>query len=242
MVALVVAIAGLLLLGVLEQGPRLVRDMGMADVSPGLLEVDPEARGVVTLGGGVTAAMYASGLRLVHDGDVLTETVVRGSVVSAVLGSTEGRGEGRRERVRAHLDHVRIRDVLIRPGEARYVGEVHDGATSLPLSVEVRLTGPVVKVVLEVEGADALVVHLDHQPATLGIPPALPDRNLRRRAHWVGDGTGATAAFTTVLGTTVGVGPVGAARGVDLRERGRHDVHVWSDTAVLTVSSRASRP
>jgi hypothetical protein len=47
------------------------------------------------------------------------------------------------------------------------------------------------------------------------------------------------AAYRTMLGTDVGAGPQNAPRGVDVRNRGRTDVHVWSDGAFLTVSSQA---
>jgi hypothetical protein len=92
---------------------------------------------------------------------------------------------------------------------------------------------------VSVPRASALVVHLDHEPATTGIPPALPFRNLRRHAYWLAPDTGrADPAFTTVLGTDVAVGPAGVARAVDLRAAGRNDVHVWSESVVLSVTAR----
>ena len=68
MVALMLSLAALASLGLSSWVPAwLGRDSRMADVAPGMLTVDPEARGIATLGGGVTAALYDSGLRISHD-------------------------------------------------------------------------------------------------------------------------------------------------------------------------------
>lgn len=214
-------------------------DSGMADVEPGMLHVDPQARGIATLGGGVTASLYESGLRLSHDDDILTETVLRGSFVSAVLGSVEGAGNGTSEHIDHEYDHLRITDLRFLPGRATYSGEVSDGSTSLPVEVRIELAGPVVRIGVSVPQASGVVVHLAHKPATTGLPPVLPFRNLRRNAFWLPADTGRSdPAFTTVLGTDVAIGPAGVARGVDQRSSGRLDLHVWSDSAVVTVSSR----
>jgi hypothetical protein len=240
MVALVLSLSALGLLGLSSWVPVwLGRDSGMADVPPGMLVVEPQARGIATLGGGVTAALYESGLRISHDDDILSETVIRGSVVSAVFGSVSGEGRETREQVARTLDHVRITELRFLPGRATYLGDVSDGEQRLPLEVRIELAGPVVRVGVSVPGASALVVHLDHEPATTGLPPVLPLRNLRRETWWLPDDTGRSdPAFTTVLGTDVAIGPAGVVRGVDLRSDGRADVHVWSDAAVLTVSAR----
>jgi hypothetical protein len=91
-----------------------------------------------------------------------------------------------------------------------------------------------------VNGPDAIVWHLDHEPLTTGIRPALPAVNLRSSARWLDPGSReGQAAFTSSLGTDVGVGPQRVARGVDVRSDGRTDVHIWSDAGFLTVSSQA---
>jgi len=240
MVALVASLCALALLGFSSWVPDwLGRDSRIADVGPGMLVVEPDARGVATLGGGVTAALYESGLRVSHENDILIESVNRGSLVSAVVGRLEGEGAAATERVERQYDHVRISSLTFLPGRATYTGEVFDGEQSLPLELRIELAGPVVRIGVSVPRASAVVVHLDHEPATTGIPPALPFRNLRRHALWVAPATGRTdAAFTTVLGTDVAIGPAGVTRGVDLRAAGRNDVHVWSDSVVLSVSAR----
>lgn len=241
MVALVVSLSALAVLGLSSWLPaRLGPDEGMDDVPPGLLLVDEQARGVATLGGGVTSALYDSGLRLSHEDDILTETVIRGSLVSAVIGSLDSDGAKPVERVTRTLDHVRIRELRFLPGRAVYSGEVYDRRGSLPLEIRIELAGPVVRLGVSIPGADAIVVHLDRKAATLGIPPGLPEKNLRRKAYWVAPDTGRNdMVLSTVLGTELAVGPEGVVRGMDLREDGRHDVHVWSDAVALSVSSRA---
>ncbi len=240
MVALVLSLAALAVLGLSSWVPGwLGRDSGMADVEPGMLQIDPQARGIATLGGGVTASLYDSGLRLSHDDDILTETVLRGSFVSAVLGSVEGAGNSTTEHVEHEYNHLRITDLRFLPGRATYLGEVSDGTTSLPMEMRIELAGPVVRIGVSVPRASGVVVHLAHKPATTGLPPVLPFRNLRRNAFWLPADTGRSdPAFTTVLGTDVAIGPEGVTRGVDQRSSGRLDVHVWSSSAVVTVSSR----
>jgi hypothetical protein len=241
MVALVLSLTALAALGLSTWVPaRLGHDSGMADVGPGLLQIDPGARGIATLGGGVTAALYDSGLRISHEDDILTETVIRGSLVSAVVGRVSGTADDPVEEVSHRYDHVRITELRFLPGRATYLGEVSDGERSLPLEVRIELAGPVVRIGFSIPQASAVVVHLDHKPATTGLPPVLPFENLRRQAFWLPADTGRSdPAFTTVLGTEMAIGPAGVLRGVDLRSTGRHDVHVWSDSAVLTVTARA---
>lgn len=240
MLALVLSLAALAALGLSSWVPAwLGRDSGMADVPPGLLEVAPQARGVAVLGGGVTASLYASGLRISHEDRILTETVLTGSLVSAVRGAVAVEDGQPRERVDRTFDHLRITDLRVLPGRATYTGLVGDGEETLPVEIRLELAGPVVRLGVGVPRARGLVVHLDRKPATTGLPPVLPHRNLRRQAFWLPPDTGRSdPAFTTVLGTDTAIGPAGVPRGVDLRFEGRLDVHVWSDSAVLTISAR----
>lgn len=240
MVALVLSLSALAVLGLATRLPGwLGADEGFEDVAPGLLVVEERARGVATLGGGVTAAMYSSGLRISRGNDTLVESVIRGSLASAVFGSVSGYGDDTSERVDGHASNMRVRELLFLPGRATYLGEVFDEDRTLPLTIRIELAGPVIRIGVSVIGADGLVVHLDHRPATTGIEPALPSRNLRKSAAWIRPATAAGApAFTSLLGTDIGVGPQPVARGVDLRRLGRVDVHVWSDAVMLTVSSR----
>jgi len=239
MVALVASLTALALLGLVSRLPGwLGRDAGLDDVRPGLLVVEDSARGVATLGGGVTAAMYSSGLRISRGNDILVESVISGSMVTAVLGRVEGQGVDTRERIEGHGAGMRVRELAFLPGRATYLGEVFDGERSLPLTIKIELGGPVIRIGVSVIGADGLVVHLDHRPATTGIEPALPARNLKGEAVWLRSSTPAAAAYTTILGTDIGIGPASVARGVDVRHLGRVDVHVWSDNAQLTVSAR----
>lgn len=241
MVALVVSVAAAAALGLSAWLPGVLRtDIGLVDVAPGLLTVDASARGIATLGRGYTVGAYQSGFRVSAASGTLVDTITRGSPVSAVVGEVEDRDDHPVEHVEASLDHVRIDEVRIEPGRAAYLGEVYgevDGEPrTMPLRLTFLLTTAGVHVTAHVQGADAVVVHLDTMPATTGLPPALPDRNLRTRGWWVVPLGGELRAFATARQAVVGIGPAIRTRGLDLRPDGRLDVHVWSNRATLTLS------
>lgn len=244
MVALVASLGALALLGVVTNLPGwLGRSDGFHDVPPGLLKVDEGAKGVATLGGGVTVSLYADGMRITRDNTMLLQTAIGGSMLSAVRGRATTDGDGKtREQVTHRYDNVTITDLVFLPGRASYSGTVNDGSRSLPLTLRVESAGAVLRVGASVAGADGVVWHLNREPLTVGIRPALPAVNLRDSAVWVDPGAlGGRAAFSTLLGTDVGMGPQGVARGVDIRTQGRTDIHIWSNSCALTVSSQARR-
>lgn len=242
MVALVASLAALALLGLATSVPGWFgRGEGFVDVPPGLLRVKDDAKGVATLGGGVTVSLYSDGLRISRDSSLLLQTVIGGSMVSAVEGSATTDADGHtRERVTRRFDNVTITELVFLPGRATYFGTVGDGSRTLPLTLKIEAAGGVVRFGASVNGADGVVWHLNREPLTVGIRPGLPSTNLRKTATWVDPGTlDGRAVFSTLLGTDVGVGPQRVARGVDIREQGRTDIHVWSDACSLTVSSQA---
>lgn len=242
MVALVASLAALALLGLATNVPGwLGRGEGFVDVPPGLLRVEDDARGVATLGGGVTVSLYSDGLRISRDSSLLLQTVIGGSMLSAVEGSATTDSDGHtQERVTGRLDHVTITELVFLPGRATYFGTVGDGSRTLPLTLKIEAAGGVVRFGASVNGADGVVWHLNREPLTVGIRPGLPPVNLRNSATWVDPGAvEGRAVFTTLLGTDVGVGPQRVARGVDIRAQGRTDIHIWSDACFLTVSSQA---
>jgi hypothetical protein len=242
LVALVASLAALALLGLATTVPGWIgRDEGFVDVPPGLLRVVDGAKGVATLGGGVTVSLYSDGLRINRDNTLLLQTVIGGSMLSAVEGSATTDADGRtQERVTHRFDNVTITELVFLPGRATYFGTVSDGSTSLPLTLRIESGGGVIRVGASVNGADGVVWHLNREPQTIGIRPGLPATNLRNAATWVDPGTvEGRAVFSTLLGTDVGVGPQGVARGVDIRAQGRTDIHVWTDACFLTVSSQA---
>jgi hypothetical protein len=242
MVALVVSLAALALLGLATNLPGwLGRGDGFTDVEPGLLTVAPDAKGVATLGGGLTVSLYSDGMRIRRGDDLLLQTVIGGSILSAVEGTARTDEDGRpTERVTRSLDNVTIDELVFLPGRATYFGHLSDGSRQMPLVLRIESGGSTVKVSASVNGADGVVWHLDHESLTTGIRPALRGVNLRNSASWIAPATVAgRAAFSTILGTDVGVGPQRVARGVDVRSTGRTDVHIWSDSGYLTVSSHA---
>lgn len=241
MVALVASLSALGLLGLWSNVPRWFGGShGFTSVTPGLLVVERQARGVATLGGGVTVSLYSDGMRVMRGDDMLLQTVIGGSMLSALVGRTSGAGPDTEEHVEHSIDNVRVRELVFLPGRATYFGEVFDGERVLPLTLRLELAGSYVRIGANVNGADGVVWHLDHEPLTTGTPPGLPAVNLRGSAHWITRSTlDGQAVFTSSLGTDVGVGPQRVARGVDVRSDGRVDVHVWSDAGSLTVSSQA---
>ncbi|KGN34440.1 hypothetical protein N802_13450 [Knoellia sinensis KCTC 19936] len=247
MVALLATVTAAAALGLAGWLPGVLRtDVGLVEVDPGLLTVAPEARGIATLGRGYTVAAYQSGFRVSAASGPLVDTITRGSPVSAVVGDLGERDEHPVENVHNSLDHVRIDEVRFEPGRAVYLGEVYDAVggrptRGMPLRLTFLLTTAGVHVTAHAQGADAVVVHLDALPATTGLDPALPDRNLRKRGWWIANGAGEQRSFTSANRAVVGVGPAVQTRALDLRPDGRLDVHVWSNRATLTLSGTPRR-
>ncbi|MEO7071112.1 MAG: hypothetical protein ABI131_11555 [Nostocoides sp.] len=236
MVSLLVTVVGGLTLLVSIELPHWTRgDIGLVASAPGLLTVDPVARGEVTLGNGYTVAMQPSGLRIARGDGVMVDTVTRGGFLSAVTGSVTGH----REDVTADLSNIQITSLEIRDGHALWHGTAYgDGSTpqqGRPLLVDGTLTDHTVRVTFTVKGVDGIVLHLDARPATIGRPPALPARNLRLKGWWV---TGQSIPlYDNVLRIVVGLEPASVPRALDLRPDGVLDLHVWADQAVLTVTT-----
>ena len=243
MLALVLSLSGALVLGLTSWVPRVMaRGIGIVDVEPGLLEVAQGARGVQSLGAGLSVSLFTSGFRLARGSEVLADTVTRGAPVSAMFGSVSEGGEHPRETVTGVLSTVRI-DAVRRVGDVvEYLGVVRDSSTSRPLRIKFEPTDGSIRMDVLVPAVDALAIHLDWRPATTGIAPALPERNLRERAYWVDPTVIAQPAFTWVLGTDVSIGPVQVPRAVDLRQDGRIAVHVWAPRAVVTVTDTPRMP
>ena len=243
MLALVISLSGALVLGLTSWVPRVMaRGIGIVDVEPGLLEVAQGARGVQSLGAGLSVSLFTSGFRLARGSEVLADTVTRGAPVSAMFGSVTEGGEHPRETVSGVLSTVRI-DAVRRVGDVvEYIGVVRDSSTSRPLRIKFEPTDGSIRMDVLVPAVDALAIHLDWRPAATGIAPALPERNLRERAYWVDPTVIAQPAFTWVLGTDVSIGPVQVPRAVDLRQDGRIAVHVWAPRAVVTVTDTPRMP
>jgi len=243
MVLLVVSLTAALGLGLTSWVPKfLQRDIGVADVAPGLLEVAQNARGVQSLGAGLSVSLYDSGFRLARGSTVLADTVTRGAPVTAVLGSLDEVNGHSREVVTSTLMHVRIDAVRRVKDTVRYDGVVHDATRSLPLRIDFQPIDGRIRMDAAVPGADAVAIHLDWRPATTGLAPSLPEQNLRERAYWVDPTVVEQPAFTWVLGTDVSIGPVQVPRAVDLRQDGRIAVHVWAPRAVVTVTDTPRDP
>ena len=86
--AVVLAAVAVLGLGVAGRPGLFDLRSSVVDVQPRLLQVAMQARGVITLGDGLTVSMYAAGLRVQRQDQLAFETVVQGSLVSAARAAT----------------------------------------------------------------------------------------------------------------------------------------------------------
>lgn len=243
MLALVVFGTLALLVGLTTWVPSLTRtDVGVDAVTPGRLVAEPETRGIITLGSGWTVSLYLDGFHYAKDDHVLADTVRVGSPVVGVLGTLApgSGGAAHRERITATLSRIHIKTLSITAGSATWTGEASgdvEGRTRVvPLRWRVHLDGDQIRTTVEMDGVDALVLPLAWRPSVVGIPPALPKRNLRLRKWWFADDSGLDPAFTWVRGAGLGIGPVGVPRAIDVSHDGRIDVHVWSASVEFVVT------
>lgn len=243
MVALVVSLTAALALGLTSWVPRvLARDIGITDVEPGLLQVAQNAFGVQSLGAGLTVTLYDRGFRLSRGSTVLADTVTKGAPVIAMRGRVDQSDEHPREEVSSALTAVTIAAVTRDDDKVTYSGVVYNEGDSLPLRITFEPTDGRIRMDVAVEGASAVAINLDWRPATTGIEPALPARNLKEKAYWVDPTVVEQPAFTWVLGTDVWIAPIQVPRAVDLRQDGRIAIHVWAPRAVVTVTDTPRGP
>ncbi len=235
-----VALLGVIVLaGITWIPPLLGKDSGVHVTRPGLLTVTPEADGEVILTEGASVTLYGSGFRLEDAGGVLLDTVTRGSPVSAFTGSVSGRGGQRREELTKVASNVAIARRLSTDTLARYTGYVYndDETIKWPLTIDIAESKGRFRFIVNVDGADAVVIHLRHDADTRGYQPSVPDHNLAGRAWWLRNVWSASAPiFTTYRGVSVAMAPATVNRALDLRELGRNDVHLWSGRAELGVT------
>ncbi|NHA66645.1 hypothetical protein [Phycicoccus flavus] len=243
MVSLVLSLTAALVLGLTTWVPKvLARDIGITDAEPGLLQVAQSAFGVQSLGAGLTVTLYDRGFRLSRGSTILADTVTKGAPVVAMFGTVSDDGEHPREHVTSVLSAVSIAAVQRQDDAVTYSGVVYSETESRPLRITFEPLDGRIRMDVAVQGASAIAVNLDWRPATIGIAPALPERNLRQRAYWVDPTVVEQPAFTWILGTDVAIGPVGVERSVDLRQDGRIAIHVWSPRAVVTVTDTPVLP
>lgn len=234
MVTLVAALALLGALGLAGGPPGGEAGKGVAAVSPGLLVVDPAARGEATLGDGWTVGISPSGLRVARLDWVFLDTATRGSIVTAF----RGRVDGRVERIDETRSTVRLSSLTVGATGATWKGSVSGEGGSWPLRIQADRVGTRIDISFSVVGSDGLSVNLDSRANTIGIGPALPARNLRLRAWWV-TGT-APGLFTNVLMGRTGLEAGTAPRAVDLRQNGIVALHAWRSSVVLSVTALGS--
>ncbi|GAA1767786.1 hypothetical protein [Nostocoides vanveenii] len=242
MIAFTLAVLGVLALAIQTFVPGLIgKDSGVHVTNPSLLTVADSATGIATLAGGHSVSLYASGLRITDTSGDLLLTVIKGSPISAVIGTVTGSGGRRVEHPETIVSNVRIDAVATTANRARYTGIVYDATHEMPLTIDVTSEGTDVSLAARVPGASALVWHLTSDYEVTGYTPGLDGRNLRRRAWWLGP-LGERTTFTSQRGADLTVRPTDVVRALDLRETGRIDVHVWSERSSLLLMRRAAPP
>lgn len=211
---------------------------GLVDVQPQMLVVHAAAKGQVDLGDGLAVSLFTDGMRLLHGGDVVFQTVPLGAFVSAGSGSVTRHGGQPSERLTATLDNLEITGRSSTPGGVRYAGRIFSRTRSRPFSMTVTRTDQRINLSVAVPGSQLLVLHTAFEHLTVGVAGRLPARNLKDSVWWVRSAapqnlTG--AAYTTFLGSTVGVVSPGMTA-LDIRHEGRTDIHVWAPAITVTVS------
>ena len=183
MVALVVSLAAALVLGLTSWVPRvLARDIGIADVEPGLLQVAQNAFGVQSLGAGLTVTLYDRGFRLSRGSTVLADTVTKGAPVIAIRGSVDRTGEHPREQVSSALTAVSIAAVARHDDDTvTYSGVVYNESESLPLRITFEPTDGRIRMDVAVQGASASPSTSTGAPRRQGSSPRCPRATSRRR-------------------------------------------------------------
>jgi hypothetical protein len=237
-VLLAVVVAAIAVLGLVRALPELQRpDPGIGDIQPGELIARKPARGIVTLGEGVTVSVYSDGLRIERDDRMAFQTVRIAALFSAGFGRVVGTGAHRREEITSALPNLRFTSVDLSREGAVFHGQVFDDTRSLEATMAVRRVGQRVDIDVSVPGADLLVTHLWRRPGMHGVAPRLPSADLRNRAWWLEPAPGGAPdapAFTTGLGASVGVASP-APTALDLRNDGRGEIHVWASAFRLSV-------
>lgn len=241
MIALLVSLTGALGIAVASWLPGLLgTDSGVDAVTPGLLTVESEAAGVITLGEGRSVSLDAGGLTISDGSDILFRTVRSGSLMSALTGELR-EDDPYREQVEQTLSNLTIRSVDVDPGSARYLGSVSSGETQMPVIITVTYAGDRVVLTAEADGADAVVLHGYQEPAARGLAPTLPDESLWRRAWWIdADVPGEQQVMTSGPHGALAIGPSGSVRAADLRQRGHTDLHAWAASLELTMAAAAT--
>lgn len=162
-------------LGAVAAYPALRQWRDATDLEPGLLQVDPVARGDVALGDGVYVVLGPGGLTISRRSTIIWQSVDRGSPVTAGLGHLAWRGADPSGlgvlRARDVVDHVlgNMR-VTARTHDANVVtftGRVFDGdnvARPLALTITRRPADSRVVLDADVAGADVVALHEYRRP------------------------------------------------------------------------------
>ncbi len=165
------------------QAPRLRERRDASDLVPGLLQVEPDLRGAVSIGNGVYVQLSTGGLLITRESATVYRSVDHGAPFTAGLGHLEWRAEdagtgpgsgwldhdGPRWHVREVVDHslgnLSITGRDLEAASVTYTGRVFadspDGPLSRAFSLTVTRRTRDSRVLLDVRvpGADAIALH-----------------------------------------------------------------------------------
>ena len=222
--------------GVVRALPSLTRPAhGVVDVEPGLFSPHQPVRGVITLGQGLTISAYGDGVRVQRQDATLFQTVRIAAPFSVGFGHVTRTRDGWQEHITGTLRNLRVTRVDYGRDGATAHGVVFDDTHSLPATLRATRVRDKVELTFTVEGADVIVVHTWRHVGTRGLTPRMPAVNLHDNAWWLKPADAPREpAYTTGLGSLVAIdSPTPTA--IDLRHKGRGEIHVWSSPFRLTV-------
>ena len=243
MVALVASLAALALLGLVTNLPGwLGHGDGFVDVSPGLLKVDPGAKGVATLGGGVNVSLYSDGLRISRDNDLLLQTVIGGPCCPrsrAARRTTVPVGPGRR--VTASYDNVTITELLFLPGRATLLrhGPGREAVAPTHPAHRVGWWGGPDRGLGERRRRRGLAPQPRAPDRRASGQPFPPSTSATPRHGWTPVRSRAGPPSPPSSAPTSGWVRSASLAASTSGPQGRTDIHIWSDSCSLTVSSQA---
>ena len=231
-----VVMLALAVFGLVRALPSLTRpDHGVVDIVPGLFSPHQPVRGEVTLGQGLTISMYSDGVRVQRQDATLFQTVRIAAPFSVGFGHVTRTRDGWQEHITRTVTNVRITSVDYNRDGATFHGVVFDDTHSMPATLSARRVRDKVELTISVPGADMIAINTWRQVGTRGVTPRMPAVNLHDNAWWLKPADAPLeAAYTTGLGSLVAIESP-APTAIDLRHKGRGEIHVWSSTFRLTV-------
>ena len=234
------ALAGLLVLAVVHYGPGLLApDPGVARLAPTIFQPAAGSRGVHDLGGGVTASVFLSGLRVDVDGRPVLKTTERAAPVAVLDGRLRESADGPVEEPNAEQRSLTVDEAVASAGRVTWAGvaSMSDGTrVRLALTVTAQGADRFSLAVSAEQPVDGFAVALDPRFTDVVAPPG----DARRVwAWWSDDRPGLVAARVRgeLSHGAWGLEVTGGRVAVDRRTDGATFLHVWGASPTLTFTA-----